>query len=141
MHKVTIVLLLTLIPLFGASQNTVSGKIVDELGLPIYMASVEIDKSEDITYTNYEGAFTLTSTKNFHWKITVRSKGYKTASYFVLDGGKTTELVLEYDEEMKKLLEGNSGNDTEFHLKPFHKKFLESKSKNELAKVFVNSFF
>ncbi|WP_394970416.1 carboxypeptidase-like regulatory domain-containing protein [uncultured Croceitalea sp.] len=134
MHKVTIVLLLTLIPFFGMSQNTISGKIVDELGLPIYMASVEIDQTDDITYTDYEGAFILTSNKDFHWKINIKSKGYKAESFFVLDGGKTSALILEYDEEMKKLLGGNSSINLKYHLKPFFKKFMEKKSQNQLAK-------
>jgi hypothetical protein len=135
MHKLTIVLLLTLIPLFGVSQNTVSGKIVDELGLPIYMASVEIDQTDDITYTDNDGAFTLISNKAFHWKINIKSKGYKAESFFVLDGGKTSPLILEYDEEMKKLLGGNSSLNLKYHLKPFYQKFSDKKSRNQLAKV------
>jgi hypothetical protein len=108
MHKVTLVLLLTIIPLLGFSQNTVTGKIVDELGLPIYMASVAIEQTDDITYTDSDGTFTLTSKKNFHWKVNIKSKGYKSESFFVLSGGKTESLVLEYNAEMKKLLIGNS---------------------------------
>lgn len=108
MHKLTLVLLLTLIPFFGLSQNTVTGKIVDELGLPIYMASVEIDQTDEVVYTGYDGNFSLTSKKDFHWKINITSTGYKPESFFVLDGGKTESLVLEYNEEMKKLLKGDS---------------------------------
>jgi len=105
-----IFVLVTLFPVFVMSQNTITGKIVDELGLPIYMASVEIDKTEDIVYTDYEGVFTLSSKKGFHWKINIKSKGYKKESFFVLDGGKTEALILEYDEEMKKMLTVNNSS-------------------------------
>ncbi len=101
-------LLLTFVPLIGLGQNTISGKIVDELGLPIYRASVEIHQTDAITYTDYEGAFTLTSAKDFHWKITIKSKGYKSESFFVLEGGKTAALVLEYDIEINTLLDDTS---------------------------------
>jgi len=109
MHKFTVVLLLAFIPFFGLGQNSISGTIVDELGLPIYRASVEIPQTDAITYTDYDGAFTLRSAKDFHWKIIIKSKGYKSESFFVLKGGKTDVLMLEYDMEIKKLLEGNTG--------------------------------
>lgn len=105
-----ILVLIGIFPLFVLSQNTVKGKIVDELGLPIYMASVEIEQTGDIAYTDGDGAFTLTSEKDFHWKINIKSKGYKSESFFVLDGGKTEALVLEYDMDMKKLLSGDSSS-------------------------------
>ena len=106
MRIVTIMLILSFVPYFGFSQNAISGKIVDELGLPVYMATVEIHDTEDITYTDFDGSFSLRSEKDFHWKIDIKSKGYKTESFFVLSGGSTGDIVLEYDAEMKKLLEG-----------------------------------
>ncbi|RDY60818.1 carboxypeptidase-like regulatory domain-containing protein [Flagellimonas nanhaiensis] len=106
MRIVTIVLILFLFPFFGIGQNTVTGKIIDELGLPIYFATVEIDDTKDIAYTDFDGAFTLESEKDFHWKIKISSKGYKTESFFVLSGGSSGEIVLEYNEEMRKMLEG-----------------------------------
>ncbi len=93
-------------PFLGMSQNVVTGKIIDELGLPIYSATVEINNTKDITYTDFDGAFTLESKKDFHWKIKISSKGYKTEAFFVLSGGSAGEIILEYNEEMKKLLEG-----------------------------------
>lgn len=129
-------LLLTLIPALGLCQNTVTGKIVDELGLPIYLASVEIDQTDKVVYTDYDGNFTLTSKKDFHWKINISSTGYKSESFFVLDGGKTEALVLEYDEEMKKLFEGDS-NLNQKALRIFKKRFhLFPKPKNSLAGSF-----
>ncbi|MEX0313592.1 MAG: carboxypeptidase-like regulatory domain-containing protein [Allomuricauda sp.] len=106
MRIVTVMLILSSVPYFGFGQNAISGKIVDELGLPVYMATVEIHDTEDITHTDFDGSFSLNSEKDFHWKINIRSKGYKTESFFVLSGGSTGEIVLEYDAEMKKLLEG-----------------------------------
>lgn len=98
------VLLLSLAPIFGQAQNTVTGKIVDELGLPIYSAAISLDSSENVVYTNFDGNFTLTSEKDFHWKITISSAGYKTESFFVLDGGNAGEIVLEYGDELRELL-------------------------------------
>ena len=106
MRKVTFTLLLFAIPIFGLSQNVVTGKIIDELGLPIYLAMVEINSTDHKVYTNFDGVFTIESEKEFHWKINISSKGYKTESFFVLSGGSAGEIVLEYNEEMKRLLEG-----------------------------------
>ncbi len=99
-------LILSFVPYFGLGQNTITGKIVDELGLPVYLATVEIHDTEDIAYTDLDGSFSLKSEKNFHWKIEIKSKGYKTESFFVLSGGSTGEIVLEYNAEMKRMLEG-----------------------------------
>lgn len=107
MRILTIVLFWAFVPFFGQAQNTVSGKIVDELGLPIYLASVQIGEGEDLVYTDYDGNFTLTSEKDFHWKINIRSTGYKPESFFVLDGGNAGHIVLEYGEELKLLLGEN----------------------------------
>lgn len=128
-------LLLTYIPFFGISQNTISGKVVDELGLPIYMASVEIDQTDDITYTNYEGEFTLTSKKDFHWKVNIKSKGYKSESFFVLGGGKTESLMLEYDAEMQSILEKKVGFNKKHYRKTFYRFNFLSKSKKEFTLV------
>ncbi|WP_435623129.1 carboxypeptidase-like regulatory domain-containing protein [Flagellimonas sp.] len=106
MRKVTFTLLLFAIPIFGISQNVVTGKIIDELGLPIYLAMVEINSTDNKVYTNFDGVFTIESEKEFHWKINISSKGYKTESFFVLSGGSAGEIVLEYNEEMRRLLEG-----------------------------------
>lgn len=106
MRIVIFMLVLFSFPCIGMGQNVVTGKIVDELGLPIYFATVEINETAEIAYTDFDGNFSLESQKDFHWKINIRSKGYKTESFFVLSGGSAGEIVLEYDEEMKKLLEG-----------------------------------
>lgn len=107
MRILTIVLLWTFVPFFGQAQNTVTGKIVDELGLPIYLASVQIGEGDDLVYTDYDGNFTISSDKDFHWKINIRSTGYKSESFFVLDGGNAGNIVLEYGEELKLLLGEN----------------------------------
>ncbi|MEM1257329.1 MAG: carboxypeptidase-like regulatory domain-containing protein [Bacteroidota bacterium] len=104
MRILTIVLALAFAPILGQAQNTVTGKIVDELGLPIYMAGITLDATKDVVYTNYDGNFTLSSEKDFHWKITISSVGYKTESFFVLDGGNAGEIMLEYGDELRELL-------------------------------------
>ena len=106
--RITILVFIAFFPLVILGQNKVTGKVIDELGLPIYRDSVSIEQTDQITYTNYEGVFTLKSEKDFHWKINIKSKGYKTESFFVLDGGKTEALILEYDLDMKKILTSDS---------------------------------
>ena len=104
MRIFSIVLLLAFASFFCQAQNTVTGKIVDELGLPIYRAAISIDSSDDVVYTNYNGDFILTNEKDFHWKITISSAGYKTESFFVLSGGGAGEIVLPYGDELRELL-------------------------------------
>jgi len=99
-------LILFLLPYSMVSQNSISGIVVDELGLPIYAASIAIQGTETITYTDVDGKFTLTSDKKFHWKINIASKGYQGESFFVLDGGKTEPIVLKYDAQMRQLILG-----------------------------------
>ncbi|MEM0933920.1 MAG: carboxypeptidase-like regulatory domain-containing protein [Bacteroidota bacterium] len=106
MRKGIFTLICCSISFLGFSQNVVTGKIIDELGLPIYLAMVEINSTDIVTYTDFDGVFSLESNRNFHWKINISSKGYKTESFFVLSGGSAGEIILEYNEEMKKILEG-----------------------------------
>ncbi len=98
--------MLLAIPFLGTGQNVVTGKIIDELGLPIYRATVEINSTGDQAFTDFDGFFSLKSDKDFHWKINISSKGYETESFFVLSGGSAGEIILEYNAEMRKLLEG-----------------------------------
>lgn len=133
MRIVPIVLILFAIPFLGHAQNTIHGQVTDELGLPIFRASISITASEDITYTNSEGQFSLTSEKDFHWKINVASAGYKTESFFVLSGGDTQSIVLEYNEEMKKLLEGHSSLNPRFYPKSQKSKLIFDEPKKQLA--------
>lgn len=136
MRIVPIVLILFAIPFFGQTQNTITGKVTDELGLPIYLAAISIDTTEDITYTDFDGIFSLTSLKDFHWKIKINSTGYKTESFFVLSGGSTESIVLEYNEEMKKLLGGHSNLDSKFIPKIQSKKVLFDKPRRQIAGIF-----
>ncbi len=111
MRKLSIVLILLCFPFFMRSQNAITGKVVDELGLPVYLAAVSINGSEEVVHTDFDGNFTLESAKGFHWKITITSTGYNTESFFVLSGGKTDELVLKYDKAMQELLNGDADKD------------------------------
>lgn len=136
MRIVLIVLILFAIPFFGQAQNTITGTVTDELGLPIYLAAISIDTTEDITYTDFDGIFSLTSEKDFHWKIIINSTGYKTESFFVLSGGSTESIVLEYNEEMQKLLGGHSNLDSKFIPKLQSKKVLFDKPRRQIACAF-----
>jgi len=107
MRFLTILIMLAMAPV-ATGQNTVSGRVVDELGLPIYRASIEIDQTDQIVYSDYDGLFKITSPKAFHWKINITSKGFKPETYFVLDGGNAGDIVLEYGEALKKLMDGQS---------------------------------
>lgn len=104
MRTWTFVLALVMAPLFSHSQNEIHGKVVDELGLPIYLASVALEDTDIAVFTDFDGNFLLESDKAFHWQILISSTGYQSESFFVLSGGYTGELVLKYGEEMNKLL-------------------------------------
>lgn len=136
MRIVPNVLILFMLPFLGHAQNTITGKVTDELGLPIYLAAISIDTSKDITYTDYDGLFSLTSDKDFHWKINIKSTGYKTESFFVLSGGSTESIVLEYNEEMKKLLGGSDGLGFNYRMKPWSNKWLFDKPKSQFVGAF-----
>lgn len=136
MRIVTYMLVLSIVPYFGLGQNKITGKIVDQLGFPVYRASVEINATDDITYTDYDGSFSLNSSKDFHWKIDIKSKGYKPESFFVLNGGNTGDIILEYDTDMKKLLDGNSSLYQKFYWDSRNESILFPKSKNRLVRVF-----
>lgn len=129
------ILLAAAVPYYGFSQNKISGKVVDQLGFPIYRASVEINGTEDVTYTDYDGSFLLSSAKDFHWKINIQSKGYKPESFFVLNGGNTGDIVLEYNTDIQKLLDGNSSLDHRFYWNPWNKTLLIPRSENLLAGI------
>ncbi len=133
MRILTTVLLLFSMPYFGLGQNTISGKVVDELGLPVYLAAISLDTTDEATYSDYEGSFVLTSSKDFHWKVSISSKGYQTESFFVLSGGRTEDIVLQYDEEMRKLINGTSSIFHRFFQHPLYREILFPKRKIELA--------
>lgn len=137
MRIVTFMLMLSLAPYFGFGQNQITGKIVDELGFPVYRASVELNATDNITYTDFDGSFVLISDKDFHWKINIKSKGYKPESFFVLNGGKTGDIVLEFDTDIKKLLEGGSSSlHQKFYWNPWNETILFSQPENLLAGTF-----
>ncbi|MEM7485586.1 MAG: hypothetical protein AAF348_10300, partial [Bacteroidota bacterium] len=106
MRIVTFMLVLSVVPYFGISQNKITGKVVDQLGFPIYRASAEISTTDIITYTDYDGSFLLKSEKDFHWKVNIKSKGYEPESWFCFLGGETRGFVFFYFLEIKKNLFG-----------------------------------
>ncbi|MEM7485556.1 MAG: hypothetical protein AAF348_10140 [Bacteroidota bacterium] len=53
--------------------------------------------------------------------------------FFVLSGGNTGYIVWEYDDDIKKLLDGNSGLRQKFYWDPWKKTILIPKSENLLA--------
>jgi len=140
MRIVTYMLVLSIVPYFGFAQNKITGKIVDQLGFPVYRASVEIHTTDSITYTDYDGSFSLSSEKDFHWKINIKSKGYKPESFFVLTGGNTGNIVLEYDPDIKKLLDGNSSLHHKFYWDSWNEAILFPKAEKLLAStsIFLN---
>ncbi|MEM1338474.1 MAG: carboxypeptidase-like regulatory domain-containing protein [Bacteroidota bacterium] len=104
MRSWTFVLAVVIVPLLGYTQNEIHGKVVDELGLPIYLASVVLEDTKVGVYTDFDGNFLLESEQPFHWQILISSTGYQPESFFVLSGGYTGELILKYGEEMNALL-------------------------------------
>ncbi|UII78645.1 hypothetical protein [Flagellimonas sp. CMM7] len=136
MRIVTYMLVLSVVPYLGFGQNKINGKVVDQLGFPVYRASVEINATDIITYTDYEGSFLLKSEKDFHWKINIKSKGYKPESFFVLSGGNAGNIVLEYDADIKKLLDGSSSLHPKFYWDSWNEAILFPQSENLLAGAF-----
>ncbi|WP_139063762.1 carboxypeptidase-like regulatory domain-containing protein [Flagellimonas eckloniae] len=136
MRIVTCMFILSIIPYFGIGQNKITGKIVDQLGFPVYRASVELNATDNITYTDYDGSFSLSSTKDFHWKINIKSKGYKPESFFVLNGGNTGNIVLEYNTDINKLLDGSSSLHQKFYWDTWNKEILFPKSEHLLVGLF-----
>lgn len=90
---------------FAYGQHTVKGKVVDELGLPVYMAQIQILGADTTTFTDIEGNFKLESEKDFHWKLDIGSAGFKPETFFVLNAGKTEDIVLKYDTAIKALID------------------------------------
>lgn len=136
MRIVTFMLVLSLTPYFGIGQNRITGRVVDELGFPVYRASVALQATDSITYTDFDGSFTLSSNKDFHWKININSKGYKPESYFVLNGGNTGDIVLKYTTDIEKLLDGNSSLHQKFYWDPWKKTELFPQTDKLLASTF-----
>jgi len=95
---------------FCFSQNRVTGKVVDELGFPLYKASITLVNSGEIAYTDFDGNFTLESTKKFHWKITIDSEGFEPEIFFVLDGGSMETIALNFDLDMRELISEETSN-------------------------------
>ncbi|MEO9511679.1 MAG: hypothetical protein ABJN84_01570 [Flavobacteriaceae bacterium] len=136
MRVVTYMLILTsFIPYFGLAQNKIHGKIIDQLGFPVYRASIAINATDHITYSDYDGSFELLSAKDFHWKINITSKGYKPESFFVLNGGNTGDIILEYDADMKKLLDGSSSLHHRFYWDTWNKLIVFPQSENLLVSM------
>lgn len=65
------------ISLFGYSQTSVSGRVIDENGIPVSYANIIFKKSNVGTYSDNDGNFTLKSDKNYN-VIEVSSIGFAT---------------------------------------------------------------
>ncbi|MET1260192.1 hypothetical protein ABV409_12655 [Flagellimonas sp. DF-77] len=111
MRILTTVFLLVVVPMATVAQQKVSGRIVDELGLPVYRATIELDQTKEVTYSDFEGMFELVSAKNFHWKINIASSGYKPETYFVLEGGNAGDVILEYGDGLIEVLHETDATD------------------------------
>lgn len=109
MRVLTTLLISLCIPCLTYAQHTVYGKIIDELGLPVYRVAVEIPETKEVVFTDMEGLFSITSGKNFHWKLNINCTGYKSELFFVLDGGKARNIMLEYDVDLNAILEEENG--------------------------------
>ncbi|NJB37347.1 carboxypeptidase-like regulatory domain-containing protein [Croceivirga sp. JEA036] len=104
MRKLTSALFMSAAFTFAYSQHTVKGKVIDELGLPVYMAQIQILGADTTTFTDVDGYFKLESEKGFHWKLDIGSAGFKPETFFVLSAGRTEDIVLKYDTAIKSLI-------------------------------------
>lgn len=95
------------------SQNMVSGKVVDELGFPLYKAAISVAGSEEVVYTDFDGNFTYESPKAFHWKLTITSEGFEPEFFFVMDGGSMETIALRFDMDLEEILSEEVSLDTD----------------------------
>lgn len=63
------------------AQNTVSGIVLDDEGLPLYGATVIIGDSNEGTVTNPQGAFELKTEKEFPLEIEVSFVGFDSKTF------------------------------------------------------------
>ncbi|GGG51806.1 hypothetical protein GCM10011414_21770 [Croceivirga lutea] len=107
--KIYLLPILVITSLFSYAQHHVKGRIVDDMGFPILMASITLSNSENIAYSDYEGNFELESDKDFYWKIEIASKGYSTETFYVLNAGNTGDIALSYELNLDEILENGTG--------------------------------
>lgn len=109
MIKQTTLVLLVLSATLCMAQNQVTGTIVDELGLPVNKAMIIMEHDNKPIFTDFEGTFSIKSETDFYWKIKISCEGYLTETYYVLDGGKTGDIVLSYDIDLDTILNDDHG--------------------------------
>lgn len=71
------------------AQNSITGKVVDASGTPVFGASVVLKSTNKGAMTNEEGQFTLDNVANGSYTVEASYIGYKTQSKTVTVNGKT----------------------------------------------------
>lgn len=75
-----ILLLLLVAPFFGLAQNNISGVIADSEGNPLFGAAVVIEGTTEGTTTDFDGAFSFSTSKKLPFNLTVSYLGYETST-------------------------------------------------------------
>lgn len=112
MSKLTTVVFCLVVSLYAHAQNQVSGKVVDELGFPVASASITLEGTEEVVYSDLKGMFSLDSEKDFYWKIEIASQGYETESFYILEGGNAGIVTLNFAIDLDDLLNDEPKSDS-----------------------------
>jgi len=76
---------LVLLPLICFAENTLTGTILDDEGLPLYGATVVVKGSNDGTVNDSQGQYTFTTQSNFPLTLEVSFVGFDTLSFSLSD--------------------------------------------------------
>lgn len=137
MFRQTLLGLVVLSCFSGLAQHQVTGTIVDELGLPVNKAKITMEDSSAAIFTDFNGAFSITSENDFYWKIKVSCEGFLTETYYVLDDGYTEDIILTYDLNLKKILDEEHGF---YFRKPIYFNSIDIAAFSQPEKVFSQTF-
>src|SRR6056300_644976 len=79
-----LLVLLLLVSGFTFAQQTISGLVTDEAGVPLPGATVVVDQTNDGTTTDFDGNFSISASNG--QSISISFVGYNTVSIAVADG-------------------------------------------------------
>ena len=79
-----LLVLLLLVSGFTFAQQTISGLVTDEAGVPLPGATVVVDQTNDGTTTDFDGNYSISASDG--QSISISFVGYQTLSIVVGDG-------------------------------------------------------
>jgi len=94
MKKFTLVMML-LASVIASAQNVINGKVIDGFDEPIPGVSVAVQGTSDSTISDFDGNFTITTSKDFPFTLEAKSVGFDPITYVVSSGDSDVTIVLE----------------------------------------------